>query len=159
MAALERGEGLERATDYFSHYLFNAYAKRGRGDLILKRFDFWRKHAEYGLRTPLEDDDFNTKSDCHAWAAHPIYHLHAAIAGVTPAASFFRSVRVAPSPGPLKWIKAETPHPKGIVKTALTFDGTAVTGTVTLPEGIGGRFEWNGKTLPLAAGPNPINLR
>ena len=159
MAALERGEGLERTTDYFSHYLFRAYAKKGRGDLILKRMDFWRKHKAYGLHTPLEDDDFDAKSDCHAWAAHPLFHLHAAIAGVTPAEPFFKTVRVAPQPGGLKWINAVTPHPKGVVATNLRFEGNFAEGEVSLPDGVSGEFCWKGRTLPLHGGVNKVSVK
>lgn len=153
------GKPLSKATNYFCHYLFGACAKAGRTDIILKRLDHWRAYSRYGLRTPLEDDDFDAKSDCHAWASHPIFHLHSAIAGVTPAEPFFRTVRVAPQPGGLKRIDAATPHPKGLIETRLAFDGDSVSGEVVLPDGVTGEFLWRGKSLPLHGGANKIDMK
>ena len=161
MTALENGEKLKlaRATLYFSHYLFSAYAKMGRTDLFLKRLDLWRMQTRMGLRCPLEDDDIETKSDCHAWGGHPLFHLHADVAGVKPAEPFFQSVRIAPQPGGLKWIDAATPHPKGMIVTKLTFEGGTARGEVTLPTDVKGVFEWQGKTTPLKAGRNEVGVR
>ena len=88
--ALTERNDLFRATDYFRYYLFRVYAKMGRMDLFLKKMDFWRDHVKWGLRCPLEDDGIEAKSDCHAWAAHPLFFLHSAIAGVTPDEPWFR---------------------------------------------------------------------
>ena len=161
MTALENGEKLKlaRATLYFSHYLFSAYAKMGRTDLFLKRLDLWRMQTRMGLRCPLEDDDIETKSDCHAWGGHPLFHLHADVAGVKPAEPFFQSVRIAPQPGGLKWIDAATPHPKGMIVTKLTFEDGTARGEVTLPTDVKGVFEWQGKTTPLKAGRNEVGVR
>ncbi len=154
-ALVERTD-ISVATDYFRYYLFHVYAKKGRMDLFMKKMDFWRDHVKWGIRCPLEDDDFETKSDCHAWAAHPIYFLHSAVAGVTPAEPWFKSVRIAPQPGGLKWIDAATPHPKGMILTKLRFEGDAVSGEVTLPDGVSGVFEWKGQRIPLKPGTQTI---
>lgn len=146
---------LARATVYFSHYLFETYVKCGRGDLVLKRLDLWRDYVKAGLKTPLESPG-NARSDCHAWGAHPIYHLQTGIAGVTPAAPCFKRVRVAPQPGPLKEIHSRTPHPSGVIGIDLTFTN-GVQGKVTLPPGLTGTFVWDGNSQPLAPGENAIN--
>jgi hypothetical protein len=142
---------LARTTVYFSHYLFDTYARFGRSDLILKRFDLWREYVKNGMCTPLESPG-DARSDCHAWGRHPIYHLHAGIVGVTPAAPGFKSVRVAPQPAALKKIVSKTPHPKGFVELDLRFDGDKVNGTVKLPEGVPGEFVWRGASVPLKPG-------
>jgi hypothetical protein len=154
--ALVERRDLSRATDYFRYYLFRVYAKMGRMDLFLKKMDFWRDHVKWGLRCPLEDDNFETKSDCHAWAAHPLFFLHSAVAGVTPAEPWFKTVRIAPQPGGLKWIDVATPHPKGMILTKLRFDGDSVEDEVTLPDGVSGVFEWKGKAIPLKPGRQAI---
>ena len=148
---------LIRATVYFSHYLFDAYAKIGRNDLFLKRLDLWRGYVKAGLKTPQESPG-NARSDCHAWGSHPIYHLHANVLGIKPGNVFFQTVRIAPQPGGLKWIKARTPHPKGIIESDLRFADGKVSGTIRLPEGLGGMFEWNGQTRVLKPGEQTIEL-
>lgn len=148
---------LARTTVYFSHYLFDTYARFGRADLILKRLDLWREYVKNGMCTPLESPG-DARSDCHAWGAHPIYHLHAGVAGVTPAAPGFKAVRVAPQPAGLKKIASKTPHPKGFVELDLRFEGDKVSGTVKLPEGVPGEFVWRGTHLPLKPGAQAVDL-
>ena len=150
---------LSRCTVYFSYYLFDAYFKFGRGDLFLKRLDLWRDYVARGLRTTLEEPETEAKtsrSDCHAWGAHPLVFMQRGLAGLQSAAPFFEKVRVAPSPGSLTFIRAKTPHPKGFVEVELKFDGPKVSGFVTLPKGIRGEFVWKGRTIPLAAGKNNL---
>ena len=148
---------LARTTVYFSHYLFDTYTRFGRTDLTLKRFDLWRDYVKNGMCTPLESPG-DARSDCHAWGAHPIYHLHAGIAGVTPAEPCFKSVRVAPQPAGLTKIKSKTPHPKGFVELDLSFEGDKVRGTVKLPEGVFGEFVWRKTRLPLKPGLQEVSL-
>ena len=149
---------LARCTVYFSHYLFEAYAKFGRTDIILKRFDLWRDYVKLDMKTPLEAPG-NARSDCHAWGSHPLYHMHANIAGVKPGSPFFKTVVVAPQPAGLKSIESETPHGLGLIKTNLSFcsDG-GVSGSVTLPEGLAGEFRWRGRVVALNSGMNKISI-
>ena len=76
--------------------------------------------------------------------------------GVRPAAPFYRTVLVAPQPGPLRFIRSATPTPRGPVALDLAFDGAAVRGTVTLPERLAGTFRWHGAELSLLPGLNEI---
>ena len=154
--ALLEEKDLARATVYFSHYLFQAYFAIGRGDLFQKRLDLWRGYVKLGLRTPLEAPGDNTRSDCHAWGAHPVFWLQSGTAGVQPAAPFFRRVRVAPQPGALTFVKAKVPHPQGFVEVDLKFADGAASGTVALPAGVDGEFEFGGRRVALVPGANRI---
>ena len=127
-----------------------------RPDMFLKRLDLGRGYVKMGLKTPLEAPGVRARSDCHAWGAHPIYHLLTGVAGIRPAADDFSSVVIAPQPGELKWIRASMPTPKGMVSIDLRFDGVEPSGTVSLPEGLPGTFLWKGKPIALAAGPNAL---
>lgn len=161
-AGLVDGKGLSRCSVYFSYYLFETYFKFGRGDLFLEKLDLWRGYAALGLTTPLEEPETEareSRSDCHAWGAHPVHFLHAGLAGVTPLEPGFGRVRVAPSPGGLKRLTAKTPHPRGFVHTDLRFADGAAVGSVTLPDGVTGVFVWKGRTLPLQSGRNAIDTR
>ena len=91
--------------------------------------------------------------------AHPLYHLHANVLGVRPSAPFFARVRIAPQPGPLTWIKAKTPHPRGMIVSDLRFDGSSVTGSVRLPAGLTGVFAFAGQEVELASGETAIRMR
>ncbi len=156
LAALERGEGLAPASTYFAHYLFEAFARCGRSDLILRRLDGWRTFLANGARTTFETQRLECRSDCHAWSACPIYFYNTAFAGVRPSSPFFRTVRIAPDPAGLRRISARTPSPHGLIGTDLTFDGDRVGGTVTLPQGLTGEFVWRGRRIPLSAGANAL---
>ncbi len=144
---------LARCTVSFSHYLFGALARKGRTDILLRRLDLWRDMARQGLKTPLEGPG-DARSDCHAWGSHPVYHLLTGVAGIRPDAPGFARVRVAPQPGGLKRIEAGVPSPRGLVRVALRFAGGNVSGTVTLPEGLTGVFDWQGAETPLRSGEN-----
>ena len=157
---LVEDKDLKRCTVYFSYYLFEAYFKYGRGDLFLKRLDLWRDYVKKGLTTTQEAPDGGkngqreSRSDCHAWGAHPIWFMHTGLAGIKSAAPFFEKVRIAPCPGGLKSLRATHPHPKGWIEVDLKFDGDKATGMVVTP--VQGTFEFGGKTVELKAGINDL---
>ena len=153
-AGLVEAKDLARCTVYFSHYLFETYLKFGRADLFLEKLDLWRGFVRDGLKTPLEAPGVRGRSDCHAWGAHPFYHLLTGIAGIQPADDGFAAVRIAPCPGGLKWIRASMPTPRGAVDVDLRFDRESPSGTVSLPAGLPGVFLWNGSKRNLLPGCN-----
>ena len=148
---------LKRTTIYFSFYLLETWQKFGRGDLIVERMRFWKDLVKQGLKTPVEAPG-NTRSDCHAWGSHPLFHLHASLAGVRPASAGFRTVRIAPQPGSLPKIVCRTPHPDGFVSLDLAFEADRCHGTVELPEAIPGIFVWRGREQKLSGGMNQVDL-
>ena len=152
--------GLKRCTVYFSYYLFECYFKYRRPDLFLGRLELWRDFIKAGLTTLQEQPDRpeagEARSDCHAWGAHPIWFMQTGLAGIKSDAPFFERVRVAPEPGALKAIKAVHPHPQGLVKVELRFDGGKATGTVETP--VPGVFGYGGKEQALVPGVNEIRI-
>ena len=159
LAAIEDGKGLSPCSSFFLSYVFEACAKLDRGDILLKKLDTWRDYANLDLKCPLESVFF-PRSDCHGFGAHPLFHFHSILAGVTPAAPFFAKVRVAPSPGSLRSVRAKTPHPRGFVEADFRFDEKGgVSGSVTLPDGVTGEFVWKGEPRPLQPGFNDVSLR
>ena len=128
------------------------------GDLVIDRLRGWRAMPDLGFHTTPEQPE-PSRSDCHAWGAHPLFHMHASLAGVRPDAPGFASVRIAPCPGSLRRIDARTPHPKGTIHTALRFDdhggGTA---DITLPPDVPGRFRWADTAVELSPG-GPTSLQ
>ena len=150
---------LTRCTVYFSYYLFDAYFRHGRGDLFLKRLDLWRDYVRRGLTTTQEAPDSPTKgesrSDCHAWGAHPIWWTETGLAGIRSAAPFFERVLVAPCPGGLGEISASYPHPEGQIEVKLSFAGGRASGSVTTP--VPGEFAFGVQRLHLGKGSNKID--
>ena len=142
---------LVRATVYFSHYLFEAYRVLDAMDALLARLELWFSFRSQGLHTTPEAPE-PTRSDCHAWGAHPLYHYHASILGVRPAALGFGSARIEPRLGCLAWARGATPHPRGLIETEFRRDGHDTRWRIALPEGIDGVLLINGRETLLHAG-------
>ena len=149
---------LKRTTIYFSFYLLETWQKFGRGDLIIERMGFWKDLVKQGLKTPVEMPG-DTRSDCHAWGSHPLFHLQASVAGVRPASPGFRTVRIAPQPGKLPKIASYMPHPDGFIELDLTFENNRCSGKVELPSNITGVFIWQSKEQSLKGGVNEVDLK
>jgi hypothetical protein len=152
-----KSAGIAEATIYFQHYLFEALGRTGRGDIILQKLDVWRDLVKQGLKTTLENHEIG-RSDCHAWGAHPVFHLHATIGGIRPVATGFRQVRIAPQPGSLSSLELETPHPRGAISLKMKFAGQQVDARVVLPEDTTGIFVWRGQEVALKSGAQSIRL-
>jgi len=148
---------LERATIYFTHYLFEALYALGRGDQILPRLDLWFGLKAQGLMATFESPE-PCRSDCHAWGAHPLYHYHASLLGIRPAAPGFRAVRIAPQLGTLTRAESTLPHPAGQIITRVKRAGVGVQAEVTLPADVSGTFVWEGQTVALKAGENQVEI-
>lgn len=153
---LLKDQELKRTTIYFSFYLMETWRKFGRGDLIVEKLDFWKDLVKEGLKTPVEAPG-DTRSDCHAWGSHPLFHLHASVAGIRPTSPGFRTVRIEPQPGKIPKIVSRTPHPDGFIVLDLKFEGERCKGSVELPKGITGIFVWKGKEIKLQEGKQVVN--
>ena len=90
-----------QATCYFSYYLFEAMYHVGRADLIWPALKPWHKMLDNGLSTFSETDE-PTRSDCHGWSAHPLYHFFASVLGVRPTAPGCSQISIKPAPVPKK---------------------------------------------------------
>ena len=135
--ALLESDDLERATIYFSHYLFETFRKLKCPDALYNRLPLWFEHSNLGLKTTVESPE-PTRSDCHAWGAHPMFHAYATLAGIRPAAPGFSKIRITPQLGPLTSLRASMIHPSGgtiELDIAKAKDGR-LHGTATVPAGI-----------------------
>jgi hypothetical protein len=146
------------ASYYFSWYLLEALKKVGLGDRYVEQLAPWHAMLALGLTSAPEKPE-PTRSDSHAWSAHPNYGLLATVLGVRPASPGFRTVQIAPSLGPLEHAAGSVPHPAGEI--AVTLDrvrSQGVSAEVTLPPGVYGRFEWNGRSVALHPGKQSLRL-
>jgi alpha-L-rhamnosidase len=143
---------LTQSTYYFSFYQLEALREAGLGDRYIEQLAPWRGMLDLGLTTVPEKPE-PTRSDSHAWSAHPNYGLLATVLGVRPAEPGFRSVRIAPHLGPLQRAEGRVPHPRGEIGVRLNrTQGGGLRAEVTLPEGLEGVLEWRGQETALRPG-------
>jgi len=149
---------LTRCTYYFSFYLLEAMREAGLADRTIEQLTPWRDMLGIGLTSTPENPE-PTRSDSHAWAAHPNYFLLATVVGVRPGSAGFRTVRIEPSLGPLQWVEGRVPHPAGEIAVRLTRVGAAgLHASITLPPGLSGGLVWAGRYMALHPGPQELEV-
>jgi len=142
---------LTPASYYFRFYLFRAMKKTGLADRYLAELAPWRDMLNQGLTTFAETPG-NTRSDCHAWSAHPSFDLLATVAGIESAAPGFSKVSITPRLGELQHLSASLPHPRGALTVSYQRAGNHLSADIELPVGLTGSFTWSGKSVPLHSG-------
>ncbi len=150
--------GVLGSSYYFRFYLARALDHAGMGDEYLASLKPWRDLLPLHFSTWPETPG-DSRSDSHAWSAHPAYDLLTLVAGIQPAAPGFASVRIAPHLGNLQDVSARFPHPHGMISVHFERHGAEISGTVTLPSGLEGSFVWQGNEQALHAGLNQIGKR
>ncbi|HXY39585.1 MAG TPA: alpha-L-rhamnosidase C-terminal domain-containing protein, partial [Vicinamibacteria bacterium] len=148
------GKAATRSDVHTLHYLFEAARTWRRPDVVFDRLSLWSQMRRDGLRTPIESAE-PTRSDCHAWGSHPLYHLFATLLGIRPSGWGFRQVEIVPMLGRLEHASGRLVHPAGgeiVVEVAQ--EGGTVHGRVALPPGLIGSLQLPSGQRPLAAGEN-----
>jgi alpha-L-rhamnosidase len=154
----EQSPKLAKASFFYQFYLARALEHAGMADQYLELLQPWREMLAKGLTTTPEFDD-PTRSDTHAWSAHPAFDLPTLVAGIRPASPGFESVRIEPALGHLQWVQASIPYPRGgaiSVRYERTESGTKA--TIALPDQIHGTLVWKGKSYPLKSGEQRLSL-
>jgi len=149
---------LVRASYYFKFYLLEALREVGLGDRYIEQLKPWQTMLAMGFSTTPEAPE-PSRSDSHAWSAHPNYGLLATVLGVRPNAPGFRTVLIAPNLGPLTRAEGRVPHPRGDVDVSLTRAGArGLRAVITLPTGVGGTLLWRGRRTALHGGRQELTL-
>ena len=151
-------DGVLSASYYFRFYLARALDHAGLANEYLNAIEPWRKLLPLHFSTWPEIPG-NTRSDSHAWTAHPIYDLLTLVAGIEPASAGFKTVRIAPHLGALPSLTATFPHSEGEIKVEYQRKGAGLDATITLPGTLSGSFELGGKSWALKPGVNTIQAR
>ena len=99
---------MEKASYYYRFYLARALEHAGLGDRYLELLSPWREMLALGLTTWAETPE-PTRSDSHAWSAHPNYDLLTIVAGIRPADFGFDKVVIEPHLGNLHAVSALFP--------------------------------------------------
>ena len=148
---------MTKATYYFRFYLARAVEHAGMGDRYLSLLQPWRDMVALGLTTWAENPE-PTRSDSHAWSAHPNFDLLTIVAGIRPEKPGFASVKIEPHLGALKHVTAALPSAKGLIQAEYTETTSGVRAEITLPSNVTGDFFWKGKSFPLHAGHQELLL-
>ena len=142
---------------YFRFYLMNALKKAGMANQYIEHLGIWKDMLAEGLTT-FPEKAVDPRSDCHAWSSSPMIEFLATVCGIEPAKPGFKSVKIQPHLGKLYEAAGTVPHPLGNIEVSLKRKGTkGITAEITLPEGLGGEFIWNGEKIPLKQGRQTIN--
>jgi hypothetical protein len=136
---------LDRCTIYFSFYLFEALRELGRVDALLDKMQLWFDLKTNGLKTPIESPE-PTRSDCHGWGSHPLFHYFATILGIRPTSLGFQTVEIRPQLGGLAHASGQLVHPDGgEISVDFRAEDDRLRGWVHLPEDVTGVLIANGE--------------
>ena len=125
---------LAQCTIYFKYYLFEALYRCQEAEALHAEYAFWGDLVDQGLKTCVEAPE-PTRSDCHAWGAHPVYHLVASIAGLRPA-GLGKTFDLKPCLHDLDSLDLSLPHPQGTITLALTRDGQSLKANYEKPNDV-----------------------
>ena len=146
---------LIQASSYGNFYVQRAISETGMGG-YLNRLDIWKDMIDAGLTT-FAEEGIESRSDCHAWSASPIYEFYHTVAGIKPAELGFKKVMIKPDLGDLKNLKAEFPTPSGLISASYNVTNNGLSTEITLPDSVTGIFVFNGQEYTLNSGRNNVN--
>ena len=142
---------MTKATYYFRFYLARALDHVGIGDQYLSLLKPWHDMVALGLTTWAEQPE-PTRSDSHAWSAHPNFDFLTIVAGVRPKSPGFSAVSIQPHLGLLHRVLSAVPTPKGMIEVIYASKDTGVSAETNLPGNMSGELLWKGKTFSLHSG-------
>lgn len=150
-------EGVTPATYYFDFYLARALQHAGMGNEYLQILAPWRQMLAQNFSTWPEAPD-PSRSDSHAWSAHPTFDLMTIVAGIQPGEPGFGTVKIAPHLNGLEDFSVRYAHPAGPIDVAYDSDGEGTSARIVLPDGLSGTFEHGGFTRALTPGENSFTF-
>lgn len=140
---------------YFGRfYVFEAWRKANRPDLIVKNFDIYRAMVERGSTTwpemPVAD-----RSECHAWSNAPTYHLLRTILGFSILEPGCRRMQVKPYLHELNRASGAFATPHG--RLFMSFDRKEKAQfTLIVPDGVEVAFSYEGNDHTLLPGKHNV---
>jgi hypothetical protein len=134
------------ATYYFRFYLARAIEHAGMGDRYLELLQPWKTMLSLGLSTWAESPE-PTRSDSHAWSAHPNYDLLTIVAGIHATSPGFKTVSIEPHLGGLKQVNASMPTPAGVISVEYKRSAKSIAAQITLPAETSAEFVCRGRHI------------
>lgn len=152
-------DSLIQTTLYFKFYLFQALKKTGLGHLVLDLMDEWKVFLDHGFTT-FPEHGIYSRSDCHAWSAHPMLAYLTIITGIEPASPGFSEVRIQPAMGDLEEIQGSMPHVQGEISFHYQkLPNRETMYRVVLPGSLTGSLLVNGESYSLMPGENVMTIK
>jgi hypothetical protein len=140
--------GMYTSTYYFAWYLARAFEHAGLAARYLGLLDSWRALLDLHYTTWPESRG-DTRSDTHAWSAHPTADLLGIVAGIQPAAPGYARLRIAPALGNLASLDATAATPHGPVSVRYRVADDTLIADIERPASLPGEFIWHGQRQPL----------
>lgn len=149
---------LAKTSIFYSHYLFDVLGRMKRIDVLLERLEPWYELEKMGFVTLPEYIEGKSRSDCHAWSTHPIYHYFATILGIRPASNGFLTAKFTPQLANLQYACGTMVHPKGNIKVEYKKDDDKFIAKISLPNGITGVLNYGECEYTVNEGENLIEI-
>ncbi len=152
---IDSPDGITPVSYYFAWYLVQAHAHSGLAERYHGLLGTWRGLLALNYTTWPEERDIggnkpvSTRSDSHAWSAHPTADLLGIVAGIGPDAPGYARLKVEPALGSLKNLDATAATPSGPVTVRYQVKGRKLQARIVRPATLPGDFVWNGKRYPL----------
>jgi alpha-L-rhamnosidase len=157
-ALSKTGDPALSEASYFRFYVTRAMEHAGMADGYLSTLQPWRDMLKMGLTTWAETPE-PTRSDSHAWSAHPNFDFLRVVAGIRPAAPQFSEIAIEPHLGNLQNVFATMPHRKGRIEVSYSArSGGGTTAKFVVPDGVPARLIWKGRTYTLRSGEQTLQL-
>lgn len=131
-------DAVAKTSIFFKHYLLEVLYKFNCTDRFFEVLQPWLRMDQEGLVTTPEVFSKTTRSDCHGWGAHPLYHYFASVLGIRPASMGFQTVVIRPQLGALNAAEGIMVHPRGNICVACEKGGKTIKAKISLPEELNG---------------------
>ena len=122
-----------------SFEIFKALSISGRYDLAQVLFGLWKTLPEKGCTTCPETPR-DSRSECHAWSAQPIYEFLCSVFGISIVKPGWKEIRIKPNLLFLKDIQGEVVTPRGIISFTMEKEGRKIHAHILLPKGMEASF-------------------
>lgn len=139
--------GAAKCSLYFSFYKHEAMNPVDFFDVLGP----WNEMIENGLTTFAEKPE-PTRSDCHAWSAHPLLGFFQQVAGIRSSAPGWTQTVIAPRPGRLRQFRAQVAHPDGELVVAFN------DGRLHVETPVPAKLIWHGESTSVDSGSYEYDL-
>ena len=154
---IDAPEGMFAMTYYFAWYLVRAFEHAGMAERYHALLWNWRDMLKLNYTTWPESRG-KTRSDTHAWSAHPTTDLLGVVAGIRPAAPGYSRLRIEPHLGALTRVDATAATPQGPVTVRYRVENGRLRADIQAPSNLPGEFRWRGRIYPLTGARTRLTL-